>query len=94
MIPPALVGVHNSTSFLPAAADLGREEGGVMSRDLPPRPSIEFLKKEAKELLDAMERGDAAALERFLALAHRPPGAAPHLADAQHVLAREYGFAG
>lgn len=47
-----------------------------MSLDLPPRPSLDHLRKRAKELL------------RHIRLHH------PHatLADAQHALAREYGF--
>src|SRR5918995_3213468 len=57
-------------------ADNGRE-GGVMSRNLPDRPNLEFLKKEAKALLDSMQHADPAA----------------QLADAQHALARDYGFA-
>lgn len=47
-----------------------------MSRNLPARPSLEFLKKEAKALLESMQRAD--------------PGA--QLADAQYALARDYGF--
>lgn len=48
-----------------------------MSRNLPDRPNLEFLKKEAKARLALLQRGDAAA----------------QLADAQHALARDYGFA-
>ena len=48
-----------------------------MSRNLPERPNLEFLKKEAKSLLDVMRQ--------------RHPAA--QLADAQHALARDYGFA-
>jgi hypothetical protein len=48
-----------------------------MSRNLPDRPNLEFLKKEAKALLDSMQHTDPAA----------------QLADAQHALARDYGFA-
>jgi hypothetical protein len=44
-----------------------------MSRDLPERPSLEYLRKQAKELLRTMSAGK--------------------LADAQHTLAGEYGFA-
>jgi len=47
-----------------------------MSRDLPPNPNLEHLKKQAKALLDAAQQQNANAT----------------LADAQHVLAREYGF--
>lgn len=48
-----------------------------MSRILPARPNLEFLKKEAKSLLGLLRQHDAAA----------------QLADAQHALARDYGFA-
>ncbi len=44
-----------------------------MSRELPETPSLEFLKKQAKELQRSMPNG--------------------RLADAQHQLANEYGFA-
>ena len=44
-----------------------------MSRQLPEKPSLEYLKKEAKELRRAMPQGK--------------------LADAQHALANDYGFA-
>ena len=48
-----------------------------MFRNLPARPNLEYLKKEAKERLDVLRRRDPAA----------------QLSDAQHVLAKEYGFA-
>lgn len=48
-----------------------------MSRDLPPRPNLDHLKKQAKELLQTLKQQDPDA----------------QLADAQHALAREYGFA-
>jgi hypothetical protein len=48
-----------------------------MSRNLPDRPNLEFLRKQAKALLDTMQRTAPAA----------------QLADAQHALARDYGFA-
>jgi hypothetical protein len=48
-----------------------------MSRQLPTRPSLEYLKKQAKVLLEELQRHDASA----------------RLADAQHALARGYGFA-
>jgi hypothetical protein len=64
------------TFFLARQADTGRS-GGEMSRQLPPRSNLEYLKKQAKELLDEWQREDPSA----------------QLADAQHALAREYGFA-
>jgi hypothetical protein len=48
-----------------------------MSRHLPARPSLEYLKKQAKELLARLREQNAGA----------------QLADAQHALAQEYGFA-
>ena len=62
-----------------------------MSRTLPTRPSLEHLKKQAKALLRDFTAGDAEAVAAF---GPRRPGAAPpKLADAQHALARAYGFA-
>jgi hypothetical protein len=48
-----------------------------MSRHLPPRPNLEFLKNQAKERLPSLQQQNASA----------------RLADAQHAIAREYGFA-
>jgi hypothetical protein len=48
-----------------------------MSRQLPARPNPEYLKKQAKELLERLRQQDPSV----------------QLADAQHALAREYGFA-
>jgi hypothetical protein len=47
-----------------------------MSRNLPARPNLEYLKKEAKDRLVQLQAGE--------------PNA--QLVDAQHALAREYGF--
>jgi hypothetical protein len=44
-----------------------------MSRELPAKPSLQFLRKQAKQMQRTMPQGK--------------------LADAQHALAREYGFA-
>ena len=63
---------------------------------LPARPSLEQLKKQAKELIRAYRAGDEAALPRMRA--HKasisePRGTRPAtLTDAQFVLAREHGF--
>ena len=48
-----------------------------MSRKLPPHPNLEHLKKQAKDLLKDLKQQNPAS----------------QLADAQHSLAREYGFA-
>jgi hypothetical protein len=63
---------------------------------LPPRPSLEQLRKQAKELLRDYRAGATAAAERFNAiiprLADPTPSGGVTLADSQFVLAREYGF--
>ncbi len=63
---------------------------GSGSVRLPARPSLKQLRKQAKDLLRAWRGGDASAVER--ARVHKPHLVAPVLADAQFVLAREYGF--
>lgn len=64
-----------------------------MSRTLPERANLEYLTKQAKDLLKDAKAGDAIAREQLRAWG--PPGAAesPKLADCQHALAREFGFA-
>src|ERR1051326_2908174 len=64
-----------------------------MSRDLPPHPDLEFFKNEAKELLQDLRKGHAAALEQWCGLDSAEPPARPKLADAQQAIASEYGFA-
>ena len=70
-----------------------------MRRDLPTRPSLEHLKKQAKDLLDAHRRGDEEGLARiraavpsFAAMSDEELARAPFaLHDAQSAIAREYG---
>jgi hypothetical protein len=65
-------------------------------RTLPPRPSLEFERKEAKALLRQLRADEPHALERASARHPALRTAAPtslQLADAQLVIAREYGFA-
>jgi len=64
-------------------------------RSLPPRPSLEFERKEAKALLRLLRAGDSQALARARTR-HPTLASSPNdvrLADAQLVIAREYGFA-
>ena len=56
--------------------------------DLPARPSLDHLRREARDLLRAAQSGDTAAADRIRAVS-----AAPTLASAQLAVAREYGFA-
>lgn len=65
-------------------------------RPLPDRPSLEYVRKEAKSLLRQIQAGDQHALERAEARHKQIRATAParlELAHAQLVIAREYGFA-
>jgi hypothetical protein len=76
------------------------QRGETIARDvraLPNAPSLEYERKEAKALLKQLRAGEADALRRVhathpVALRNRRPEELK-LADAQHVIAREYGFA-
>ena len=60
---------------------------------LPPRPSLEQLRKQAKDLLKDFRAGDGTAVARVQTVLPRLSDPADFaLADAQFVLAREYGF--
>lgn len=66
-------------------------------RPLPSAPSLEYERKEAKTLLKQIRAGNADALRRVraahpVAVRDRRPDEL-QLADVQHVIAREYGFA-
>lgn len=61
-----------------------------MSRTLPAKPSLVFLKKQAKDLLDALRSGDPETAESFAR--YFPCSERVGLIKAQLVLAREYGF--
>src|SRR5262245_30668243 len=63
------------------------------SKSLPPRPSLDSLRKQAKKLARDVAAGDAAAIAR--ARAHLPQVDPPLTQrNAQLVIAREYGHAG
>src|SRR5438132_4845465 len=70
-------------------------KGGAMSaaRDLPARPSLDSLRKQAKKLARDAAAGNGEAIARVHA---QLPRATLPLSnrDAQLVVAREYGFAG
>src|SRR5512145_1386494 len=73
--------------------------GRMPSRELPARPNLEQLTKQAKSLLDAAKTRDLEALQRFAllpSLSGKPLdeiGASDlALHDAQSVIAREHGF--
>ena len=62
--------------------------------DLPARPSLEQLRKKAKDLLRNVQRGDPAAVARVRAVvtAGTATPSPPMLAHAQLAIAREHGF--
>jgi hypothetical protein len=60
------------------------------TRPLPARPSLVQLRKQAKEFLQQLRRGDSSATDRLRK--YKPNVSDPILADAQFVLAREHGF--
>ncbi len=60
--------------------------------ELPARPNLEHLKKEAKLLLRGSLVAEPTAIDRFREAHVTYSTDAPKLADAQHVIAREYGF--
>jgi hypothetical protein len=57
---------------------------------LPVRPSLEQLRKQAKELLQQVRSGVTSAVSRLQR--YKPGSSKPILADSQYVIAREYGF--
>jgi len=64
-----------------------------MSRALPSHTSLEDIKKEARHLLHALRQRDATALRRFASLDSLASIGVPSLAEAQYVIAQEYGCA-
>ena len=60
-----------------------------MPQELPAHPNLEHLKKEAKSLLRDFKLQKPAAIKLFNSL---PGTVRPKLSDAQHLIAREYGF--
>src|SRR5579871_39752 len=63
-----------------------------MSRELPVKPNLEHLREQAKELLRRAQQGDAEAIDLFRSHVSFSAPASLKLADAQHAIARDYGF--
>jgi hypothetical protein len=55
-------------------------------------PNLEDIKKEARNLLRGLQRGDAAALSRYHSIDSLDGLSQPRLDDAQFIVAREYGY--
>src|SRR5687767_7466693 len=77
--------------FGPKLRTRATTKGGPMSsRPLPAHPNLDFEHKAAKKLLHQARLGDPIAISRMRA---HEVGSDLKLADAQLVIAREYGFA-
>jgi len=63
-----------------------------MSRSLLSQRKFEDISKEARELLYDLRRWDAAALSRHYSLDCEAGKFPARLADAQYIVAREYGY--
>ncbi len=63
-----------------------------MSRSLPSQRNFEEIRKEARELLHDLRRRDASALTRHYSLDCEAGKFPARLADAQYIVAREYGY--
>src|SRR5262249_33159938 len=94
------IGDCTAVSVLASLRTAGVQHGGHMTaRQLPERPNLEQLKRQAKDLLHSARAHDRSALARFRILpsvAHRADAALERtpvaLHDAQSVVAREHGF--
>src|SRR5438874_1161612 len=87
--PRKLGGLHR-TPFGPRRGQRAIERGVMNQRkQLPARANVEQLKKQAKDLQAQFRAGSTDALERVRKVL---PAARGLLADAQLVIAREYGF--
>jgi ankyrin repeat protein len=62
-------------------------------KNLPTVPRLEKLRNDAKDLLAALRRQEPAALKRAAETINKQPGERFVLAEAQWIIAREYGFA-
>src|SRR5262245_22528892 len=70
----------------------GNGDTPAASRSLPDRPSLEQLRKQAKDLLRDARAGDSSARARLTAAPLDARGDRVNLSDAQLAIAREYGF--
>jgi hypothetical protein len=62
-------------------------------RPLPRNPNLKLINAEARRLLEDFRQGDPRALARYSRLDARADRSNLRLADAQRVIAHEYGFA-
>jgi hypothetical protein len=55
-------------------------------------PNLHDIKKEARNLLHALQRGDAAAVSRYHSIDSFASLSQPRLDEAQYIVAREHGY--
>ena len=55
-------------------------------------PNLHDIKKEARNLLHALQRGDAAAVRRYHSIDSFASLSQPRLDEAQYIVAREHGY--
>jgi|SRR5579863_1869981 len=77
---------------MPTAGSPGGFSPPRPTRRLPPQPSLEQLRKQAKDLLERYRAGDREAVAEVHQFERQPGPAAFALGDAQRVLARAYGY--
>ena len=63
-----------------------------MARSLPSQRQFEDIRKEARELLHDLRRWDATAVRRHYTVDCEAGKFPARLADAQYIVAREYGY--
>jgi hypothetical protein len=63
-----------------------------MYRNLSSQSNLDDMRKEARLLLHALTRRDAAALRRYYSIDSFAGLAQPRLDDAQYIIAREHGY--
>jgi hypothetical protein len=72
---------------------LGGKEGNMTARPLPRNPNLKLISDEARNLLYDFHHGNTLAQARYSLFDSLSDTVSPRLADAQHLIAREYGYA-
>jgi hypothetical protein len=63
-----------------------------MCTDLSSQANLDNIKKEARNLLHALQRRDPTALRRYYSIDSLNGLSQPRLDDAQYIIAREHGY--
>jgi hypothetical protein len=63
-----------------------------MCTALSSQPNLDNIKKEARKLLHALQRRDAAAIARYYSIDSLADLSRPRLDDVQYIIAREHGY--